>query len=244
MIPTISRFRRSSSWPLAVLAGLCVIGAALALWRYMPVRPVAQKEYKSAPSFITIQKSDDYEEMTREQSMLLDSAPLFLPTRWSTTQRRDVEYQGAQTDLFEGFSPEITLSADRMKPVSVVVPVEKIGVATTVDGRTMSLAGRPGETDSRLAVKARAACYEVYASNSGKVVITGVFEGPLPEAGDLLWQPAEFWVRIVQEGMMGPPLITSGSGSDSLDASLRRRIVASREIVMLPPGYYRVVVGP
>lgn len=243
MIPTISQRRRSSSWPLALFIGLCVAGLGALLWRYIPVKSVARQEFKKTESFITLQKKGSYEEMTRDQSMLLDSAPLFLPTRWSTAGVKNVEYSGAQTDLFEVFAPEITLNADKMKPATIVVPVEKV-TADSIAGSATRLLGVSADAQSKLAIQQRSACYEIYAANGGKLIKKGIVEAGIPEADGFLWQPAEFWVRVVQEGLLGQPLLTNGSGRESLDAALRKIVASSRDVSLLPPGYYRVVVGP
>jgi hypothetical protein len=207
------------------------------------VKPVARQEFKKAESFITLQKQGSYEEMTRDQSMLLDSAPLFLPTRWSTAGTKNVEYSGAQTDLFEVFAPEITLNADKMKPPAIVVPAEKVS-ANSVAGGATRLLGASADAANQLAVTPRSACYEVYAANGGRLIRKGMVAAPIPEADGYLWQPAEFWVRVVQEGVVGQPLLTNGSGRENLDAALRKIVATSRDVALLPPGYYRVVVGP
>jgi hypothetical protein len=210
----------------------------------MPVKPVKETEFKAQRSFITLEKNNATAEMTRDQSMLMDSAPLFLPTRWSTSGTRHVEYTDSQSDMFESFSPEITLNADRMKPPATDVPVDKNAVSAKVDAHSTFLIGRSGDASGKQVMNARSAFYEVHAAQDGKLIMTGTIQNPIPEAGDLLWQPAEFWVRVVQEGVMGSPLLTSGSGNDSLDAALRNIVSSEKKIALLPPGYYRVVIGP
>jgi hypothetical protein len=244
MIPSLPRFRRSHTWLIAFCISICVIALGLLAWRFMPVKSISQQEFKGSASFITLQKKGDYADMTRDQSLLLDSAPLFLPTRWSTAVAQRVEYVGSETDLFEVFEPEITLNTDRMKPPATVMNVDRNMIATPVDGRSTRLLGRRSDLDGKLVMPSRGAYYEIHAPQNGKAILSGTMQNAIPEAGDLLWQPVEFWVRVVQEGVMGPPLLTNGSGNDSLDAALRNLVAGDRKIALLPPGYYRVVVGP
>lgn len=69
---------------------------------------------------------------------------------------------------------------------------------------------------------------------------------PSATSGDRLgWQPLEFVARVDAKGLTGPLMLTRGSGLEEIDEYFRNYLARSFRIgERLPPGFYRVVVGP
>jgi len=64
-------------------------------------------------------------------------------------------------------------------------------------------------------------------------------------AGQLEWQPAEFLVCVTAEGLLGRPVETVSSDVEDVDAFFRDYLTNTLRLgERLPPGMYRVVVGP
>ena len=246
MIPSWTHHSRSHTWPMATLIAAGVLGlAAGALW-LCPPRPIHKPEREDVQPFISLQRPGNAD-MARDQSMLLDTAPMFLPTRWSTAITPDTVYVDTTTsELFQSFPQEIALNAGTLRPAR-----RKFGdgaaALTAQPSRASSnyLLGRKTDADKRMILHPRAAFFEVRSDAAGdKIVLSGDLDVPDEETGGLAWPPAEFWVRVVQEGVAGAPLMSSGTGSDNLDAALRDKLAANDAIKLLQPGYYKVVVGP
>jgi hypothetical protein len=245
MILTVPRHRIPRTWSWAAATAALVALAALALWRLAPVEGLAIPENRTCVPFISLQKQDGVADMAMDQALLLDSAPLFLPTRWSTARSGAVTSGTGASDPFELFGGEISVSEASLHPPAVPVAGDMPAVLPSRGAMNeFSALGRSDAALSGGSLPARGALFEVRRAGDDAVVLTKTIATAIPEAGDLLWQPAEFWLHVSQEGPQGAPLLASSTGSDSLDAVLRNLIVSSGGIDLLPPGYYLVVIGP
>ncbi|HNX05331.1 MAG TPA: hypothetical protein PKI32_07495 [Opitutales bacterium] len=245
MIPSLQHHKGPGTWPLAVGITLAVVFAAVFVWWIAPVSNLPIPSRDRTDPFISLQKPGGAGDMTMDQALLFDSAPLFLPTRWSTALPGRKGFDSRGEDPFELFASEISISGSSLLPPAI--PVGDSHPALLPEHGAMgefSALGRNGSAAGVPAFDTRGAAFEVRRADDGSLVLSGAAAQTLPEAGDLLWQPAEFWVMVDQAGPVGAPLVASGTGSDNLDAALRNLIMAERAIVLLPPGYYRVVIGP
>jgi hypothetical protein len=244
MIPSVPRKKRSRTWPIALGVAAFAVAAHIAMLVFLPLEPVSREQSKPRESFVSLDQPGKGGDMTREQAMLLDSAPLFLPTRWSTAQIGDVDKGTFKADFFNAFPQEITLSADNIR-VSTLrdnsggQPDDQLGPERIMP----SLGGDAGSV-ARMKLPPRGAFFEVRRVSDGQTVLSGTFPAPVPDAVGSLWQPVEMWVRIVQTGVLGQPLLAAGSGVEDLDAALRGLVSRSESVALLPPGYYSVYVGP
>jgi hypothetical protein len=246
MITVRPRFKPSHTWLVASAVTACLIALAVLAWRFMPVGAVDARQPQRVTPFIALEQQGDSAAMTRDQSLLMDSAPLFLPTRWSTSLAGRVVGgdSGTTADLFAPFASEVVLDASMLRPSARTVSIGPAKPAMYDDMNVGYLIGRRDDVQKALVLPQRGAFYEVRPAGGGKAVISGSIDTQIAEAGDLVWQPVEFWVRVVQEGVVGVPLLANGSGSDSLDAVLRTIVTNNRKLADLPPGYYRIVIGP
>jgi hypothetical protein len=64
-------------------------------------------------------------------------------------------------------------------------------------------------------------------------------------AGSADWQPAEFLVSVTVSGILGRPVETASSDLEDVDVFFRDYLAKTLRLgERLPPGNYRVVVGP
>lgn len=190
-----------------------------------------------------------------------DPIPLFLPTRWNSSppegDRREPEGN------FNGYDPIYTFSVNDLHinlPSSVAVP------ARPADALVENAPGNPflgiGRADIAItALTARWAFVEIVAAASGRTV----FAEALADAADVkdappplregTWQPLEFMAAVDAAGLVGqltpvvrpeaavddPFLQLPGQSLEILENYLAQKLrVGDR----LPPGFYRIVVGP
>jgi len=244
MIPSVTRKKRSWTWPIALGVVAFAVAAHLALLYFLPTEPVGHVQNEAQEPFMTFDQPGHGGDMTREQAMLLDSAPLFLPTRWSTALIGDVDKAVYKADFFDSFPQEISLSSENIR----TFPLRGAGAEQSDDQlgpeRVTPSLGASAEIVARMKLPSRGAFFEVSRVSDGQTVLSGTFPSPLPGAVDGLWQPVDMWVRIVQAGVLGQPLLAGSSGVEDLDAALRGLVARSEAVALLPPGYYSICVGP
>jgi len=245
MIPAVPRHKIPRTWVWARAAAVLAFLCALALWNLVPFEGLTIPENRARAPFISLQKQGGAADTAMDQALLLDSAPLFLPTRWSTARSNGTASSPALTDPFEFFGAEISVSEASLHPPAVPVATALPGILPARGSMgEFSALGRDDGVLSGMVLPARGACYQVRRAGDDVLVLARTIPQAIPEAGDLLWPPAEFWVHVTAEGPQGAPLIASGTGSDSLDAALRNLVLEGGAIDLLPPGYYRIVIGP
>ncbi len=111
--------------------------------------------------------------------------------------------------------------------------------------RFLHLTGRTWR--SRL-LPGRAGFVEVRDAGTGRIVpglAVSIEPGLKLPGDDRNWRPAEFLVAVTNAGMLGGPVITASSDVEELDAFFRDYLAKNLHLgERLPPGFYRVVVGP
>lgn len=223
----------------------CVgVGAWVALNRVRPVSPSSVA--KRTPSFVQLagagRAAGDL--VLREKAELLDPTPLFFPTEWNYGQRILPEGSLKQPgQVFGSLEPKLTVDDQNLAPYGVeatTVP-EKL-VDALVQGNEAPFAGL-GQIDTlRSTLPVRLAYLEVREIKNGETIISQQLSGiNLPRTD---FAPAEFLVTVGSSGLIGEPILTSGSGWDEVDSFFRAYLVKSYRLgERLHPGQYRVLVG-
>jgi hypothetical protein len=181
----------------------------------------------------------------REQAMLFDPAPLFFPTEWNYGQRPLPEALRRQPgQVFGSFDPKLTISDQDLKSYGkeVAQAYEKLADVLT-QGNEAPFAGI-GHVDVALpALQERDGYLEIRNFKDDKVIIGQALKSiSLPR---LDYAPLEFIIAISPAGIVGEPVLASGSGWEEVDAFFRAFLVKTFRVgERLSPGHYRVVVGP
>jgi hypothetical protein len=244
---TATMRRRAGRW----VAGLTVIFAAVAV--ALLFRPLGTNDRGAkpvAPLKVNIARLDEGmgDRLLREQATMFDPTPLFLPTEWNTSQRplpAAVRRQPGQ--VFGTFEPklmydaaELALSVGPERPLPTS-PVDLLKVPShdpflgfgLEDVPSTSLALRKGFVEVRKVGTGEM----VYARDLGRDIA--------PPTSRLDWQPAEFLVTVTVAGLLGQPADTASSDIEEVDAFFRGYLAKTLRLgERLPPGIYRVVVGP
>ena len=244
MMPIRPRLRPSSTWPTAIAITVLAMILVATACRFLPVEKLAHSGHTDVTPYIALQRPISLADTTRDQSMLLDSAPLFLPTKWSTAAVGGMIFSKDNMDMLESFAPELTLSSEKLKPQPLGMTTDKDASAPSTASIVGSFIGRNSDSNTKNSLTPRVAYCEVHDADGDKIVLSGVLDAPVEATGEILWQPVEFWVRVVQQGGIGAPLLSSGSGSDAIDEALSEMISKSDFLIKLKPGYYRIVIGP
>jgi len=224
------------------------LGVTAAWWGWTQAKPpaVATAIQRRQP-FVRLagvgQGAND--QVLRERADLFDPTPLFFPTEWNYGQRplpAGLRRQPGQ--VFGSFDPVMTFADQGMKlygAESAPAP-EKLS-DVLAQGNEAPFAGL-GQIDApRPALPARTGFLEIRDFSGVKPVIAQILVGFTAPRSD--YAPLEFLVVISSAGMVGEPILTSGSGWEEVDGFFRTYLVKTFRLgERLNPGRYRVLVGP
>lgn len=233
-------------WALAVFAGAAVLALGIALFR--SPRPAAAPAPSHSKLTLRLGEPEGTpaDPLFREDAEAHDPTPLFLPTRWNSSEKEVSRRE--PNGAFESFGPKLAFSETGLAlslPPPVAVP------ARPADALDANPPGHPfvgiGRTDSPPpVVSARSAFVEIVAAGTGQRVFAraltglppGVADAP-PEGG--AW---EFMAAVDAAGLVGTlvPTVRSGTPADGyfLNYLVRTLRIGER----LSPGFYRISVGP
>ena len=233
-------------WILSSLAGAAILVFGIALFR--PPRP-------PAPSLPTHPKltlglgaatGASADPLFREDAEAHDPTPLFLPTRWNGSEVSLPPRE--QGGAFENFAPRLAFSTTQLAldlPQAVGVPARPAdALEANPPGQQFVGVGRSDRTPPVLTP--RSAYVEVVDVGTGRRVLaqaladlpTARADSP-PQGGD--W---EFMAAVDAAGLVGTlvPTVRSGTAADGFFVTylVENLRVGDR----LPPGFYRISVGP
>lgn len=231
-----------SRWLLAVgLAGAIVAGG-LTLFR-APKPRTETGPSERAPAVTVAPESDP---LLTEEAMLRDPTPLFLPTRWNASENALPAAARPQPgSAFHDFAPawKFTESELRLRLPPVVTVPARLADAITADRADRPLIGL-GRSDHAVApLPARGAFIRVSSAVDGQVVLARAVEAKPP--GEPVWQPLEFLVAIDRVGLIRPAVLTESSRVLAVDGFFQEYLGQGFHLgERLPPGFYRVSIGP
>jgi len=233
-----------------VLLVCLLLGVALHLAGFIIFRVV----YRDLPSredrrpFVRFETLGPAEEGTglAEQAALLDSAPLFIPTRWNAAQSARGPSMETRVKVFDPFAPAINLLAD-LGPGQFMV-----SGTTGVNGPEDLLASRFWRFFSDFAE--RPPLTEPFAS-TGIVAEVVPFDSeaaaPLRLPVDLgrelvvpVARPVEYHFRPDYGAPGSEPFLARSSGNDEFDAATREWLTRPDVVARLPQGYSSITVYP
>lgn len=192
--------------------------------------------------------------LVRELTALRDLAPLFLPTDRNATPRRPAGLQTGRT-LLEMEATKLSLAEaefrfERDLPPAATLngkPVTEARPADTLPGpATEPGALGFGRKDVPLEpVRARGGYLEVVAVGSGKRVLEESLDPSVKPPTEKPWAPVQFLASVNRAGLVGPLILAERSGVEEVDQHFRNFLAQSYRIGQrLPPGIYRIAVGP
>lgn len=228
-------------WGAAAGGAVVIAASLLALFRSpkpLPNEPVPSVEPAKSVALVKDKAVAD--------ESLLDPTPLFLPTKWNATpgEVRPPEmggrFQRFDNPIFTFLDTELKLKL----PMPLDVPKTPMeAVAEDVRSAALSGLGRTDQTVTPL--EARGAFLEIVASGTGRKVLAQPLAVTVPGKGRGNWQPLELTANVNAAGLVGPPMVTSSSGVDEVDAFFTNYLARTLRIgERLGPGFYRISIGP
>ena len=180
-----------------------------------------------------------------EDASLLDPTPLFLPTRWNSSAKEIRPPEPGRS--FTGFAPDFHFVESRLAlflPPPVQPPVNSAdAVSSTPPSAPFLGIGEAAQGGAPLS--ARSAYVEVFESRSGRPVFAQAIPASVLIGVSETWQPVEFMAAVDPSGLVGPLVRLVGSGVDAVDTAVKSMLVERLKVGQrLPPGFYRICVGP
>jgi hypothetical protein len=227
---------------------VCAVGVTTVWWGWTRAKPpVVAAAIQGEQPFVRLAGvgSGAADRVLREQADLFDPGPLFFPTEWNYGQRplpASLRRQPGQ--VFGSFDPKFAFTEPNMKTYGAeTTPAPEKLSDVLAQGNEAPFAGF-GQIDSpRPALPARAGFLEVRSFGDNKATVAQALSGFTPPRLD--YAPVEFLVVISSAGVVGEPVLTSGSGWEEVDTFFRSYLVKTFRLgERLSPGRYRVLVGP
>lgn len=234
------------AWGLIIAVAVGVHATAFLLLSLTPVRDADRTPQPRGARWVGERMGDNID--------LIDPEPLFLPTRWNAGAKLSLDVGSADPGaVFKDFEPGLSVSPGRSPAGLVALPegVRTAGVAIRRFARPLFLAF--GEVDRKPEpVSPRVALIEVRDAATGLSVLRREISAAevATQAGGAVkwphWVPFSMLIVVEPTGMLGLPLVPApGSDVEMVDAFFRTHLRGLlRPDLMLPAGYYRVVVSP
>jgi len=180
---------------------------------------------------------------------LLDSRPLFVPTRWNVASSlQDIARLRDEAELFAPYPPVVRLQPQGWAPQERPAAVADASIEQLLLNDALHpLLGFGQRQDPASADPLEPRVASVSVENLSGEPSRRVFA--LPQISDAqvpvrLWDPLVFYVEIDPRSSGGIPLRSSGSGIAEWDLALMRYLASPGFRRQLAPGYYRVIIGP
>lgn len=191
------------------------------------------------------EKSGDLNLVLKEQAIIFDSEPIFIPTEWN--EALDPFKNIAKDSLFQDFPPVTTLYDQKM----LLTITHEYPAISSPSGVLNSkfinpFIGINQNTPNTFPLKKRTAYVTVKNLNTSKIVEEyEIISDPDIQMNDQLWVPMEFLLIVDESGPIMPLLITESSGTEQIDNYFKNHIPESQlKLSSLPAGYYKILVSP
>lgn len=227
----------------------CAVAATAAWWgwtrSHQPALPA--KAAAMPQPFVRFVGSGNTaaDQILRERADLLDPTPLFFPTEWNYGQRSlPSSLRGQPGQVFDSFPPKWRFDDQDLKLAGTETSVAPERLADVLaQGDEVPFAGMGHVDAPREPLRERSGFLEVRGFGSEKAIIEQALVGvPVPRPD---YSPIEFIVAVSAAGVIGEPVLASGSGWDEVDAFFRTYLVKTFRVgERLNPGQYRVFIGP
>ncbi|MFM1851681.1 MAG: hypothetical protein RIS54_1365 [Verrucomicrobiota bacterium] len=204
--------------------------------------PVATSSVISLSQLTQAEEGD----VVTEEAVFLDPSPLFLPTKWNSDQKTlPSSILRDPGQMFADFAPRLIFSRNGLEmtfPSQVGVPTVPADVISGV-AEMVRLAGLGRRDDRVTALAGRGGYVEVVSTSDGRRWIEEAL--PTADLGADIWRPLELAVAINAGGVVGSLSVIRSSGVDRVDEHYRAQLSRGLHLgERLPPGFYRVLVGP
>ncbi len=239
-------------WGVAVAVALTVVGLLSLLFR--PPQPIPPSgQVVEGPPPVQMARPTTADVVLKDEALVRDLRPLFLPTEFNTTlaaPRREPGRSILDDEPAGLGSAEAELGISRnLPPVALLntLPAEKArarDVLAFADAGTGLVGfGRAGGVVT--ALQHRGGYLEVVAVSTGQRVLAEPLPPSLGPTGNREWEPMVLMAAVDAAGLASPLVVTESSHLEEVDAHFRKILAWKFRIgERLAPGFYRIVVGP
>ncbi len=226
----------------------CALGVTAAWWSWTRAKPpVAAVAAPTKQSFVQIAGDGTgvTDQVLRERADLFDPTPLFFPTEWNYGQQPlPARLRRQPGQVFGSFDPVMTFADQKLKLYGAeITPAPEKLSDVLAQGNEAPFAGF-GQIDvTRPPLPSRMGFLEIRNFKDSKPIVNQILNGFLPPRLD--YAPMEFLILINSAGVVGEPVLMSGSGWEEVDVFFRSYLVKTFRLgERLNPGRYRALVGP
>jgi len=240
-------------WVGASLGAMALVGALALLVRAPAPHPAQSQTGTGAGVGIAQLDGATSDALLREEALLRDPTPLFLPTAGLNVAQNVDPKQALREpgDTFRGYPEKLIFGLADVQfafPPAVKTPGEKQPVdATSMTDWSMPLQGI-GRSDTTIqALPARGAYIEVAATNGSGIGLSQALADAQPP-NQQEWRPLEFLAAVEPGGLVGQPWLTVSSGVEKVDQYFLDYLVKQwwigERLSRLKTGFYRIRLGP
>lgn len=237
-------------WLAAGLAAL-VTGLLLMLFSLRPLEPeiiTGEPEGSRGMSVVGLTRleQDSTDNLVAEEALFFDPTPLFLPTEWNADQKGlpDSILRNPNR-LFANYPAKLQFTQDELALTFTaprIVPDSPAEILSQLHDQAPYLG--IGQKDEQIPTLApRGGFLQVMAVQTGQMVLEQSLPAAASPAG--FWRPLEVMAVVNAAGLVGRLSTVVSSGVEEVDGFFENYLVETYRIGQrLPPGFYRVCVGP
>ena len=241
-----------TTWWLAGVTALLISALVVGLLtlrfetQVAPFPGHAATERASSPIGLSRLKQASTADLVVEEALFFDPTPMFLPTEWNSDQNSlPANVLRDPGQMFQDFQARLVYERDALslnlpeagKPpgrtTDIVSGVEDIAKLGGLGARDVGIAG----------LDRRSGYVEVISTATG----SSVYQTRLgmDGLGADLWRPLELTGAVNSAGVVGRLSVVASTGGADLDQRIREHLLNSLHLgERLPPGFYRIFVGP
>lgn len=238
-------------WAASAVGALAVVAAMVSLWQIPASGPGALAgAVKPTPArgrwVIQLTKPAETDQKVSDETLMHDQTPLFLPTARNVAMRPPRRPEAGRAVLDQDVSHN-SFTAGELRlnlPPPETVPEQPAEVL---------LAGAPaiplygfGKGGATPEAPLHGAVVEILSLETNRRVMPPVvLEAEARPPTERSWRPLVFLARVNAAGLAGPLTIVNRSDVEEVDKFFRNYLGETFRIWdRLPPGSYRVIVGP
>lgn len=227
---------------ILIMVGLVVFVVG-AWWLWQAVRaPKRARPVSAARPYVRLAGADlaDGDGVLAERAKIFDPTPLFLPTpRNYRHLRLPDRLKKRPGQIFGDYDAKLSAN---LPSLSTGAAAETL-VDILARANEVPFAGLGERAAEREPLPQRVAMMEIKSLAPGRFSRAAAVEGVIPPRRD--FGPMEFLVSVGTAGLIGEPVLVSGSGWPEVDVFFREFLVSRYQLgARLGPGRYRVMVGP
>ena len=230
---------------------MALVAGAAALLRFPPSAPPSTAV--AGQVVVQIARPGMGDSLLQDEAVLRDPRPLFLPTRLNATPtdpRREAGRTLFDLDRAADEPGESDAAILRELPPVAVLNSRPAGDASGLDALAPSQAevGVVGLGRGQRGVQPllpRGGYLQVFSAASGAVVLAEALAPGLAPTGSKDWEPLELFAAVDATGLASPLVLVNSSTVEDVDAHFKRILAQVFRVgERLPPGFFRLVVGP